>query len=499
MLSDDAGLASDENATATSPALVPPSSPLPPPQQALLPPTGTRLQPQTLPPSAASDESVLAVDIGGTRTKFMLINADTCRRLPAAPTARIWQNSELSGPDRFEPESAPQRMRAYLSECGVPMERIGRLAFSVPGTVDLTERVTSSVIKNTPSMSPKFRGFDFKIAFRGVSPAAKVTAVADNLAAALGVACQNTHLRSALVVVLGTAPAVATVFRDPSGKGKYIETAIWQSWVWFTKIKLADPHGYCGGLKVTRSGVTLKPPTSAKIPHHQARIRFALDGATWDRLRGCASDLPDNLQANLDEEAATQVWCQRLQGALDVLAERFHSIYGPPQEIHVLGGNASRCHGRVTKARYTIPDSSFLAQAVPVRIPQDDSAQQLMHMSGLVYASCFKLKQVTAPGQDPLARGWTRGGEIYIWVAKGVKTEHELTSHAVAAVRRAARNSCDPEHEGDESEFESERNEGTGDESQLESEMTQDPVQASAPAPASAPAKAPAQEPTPSS
>ena len=93
-----------------------------------------------------------------------------------------------------------------------------------------------SVIKNTPSMSPKFRGFDFKEAFRGVCPHAKVSAVADNLAAALGVACQDVGLRSALVVVLGTAPAVATVFRDPSGKGKYIEVAIWQSWVWFTKV-----------------------------------------------------------------------------------------------------------------------------------------------------------------------------------------------------------------------------------------------------------------------
>ena len=38
-------------------------------------------------------------------------------------------------------------------------------------------------------------------------------------------------------------------------KGKYIEIAIWQSWVWFTKVKLDDPHGYCGGLKVTRDGV----------------------------------------------------------------------------------------------------------------------------------------------------------------------------------------------------------------------------------------------------
>jgi hypothetical protein len=150
-----------------------------------------------------------------------------------------------------------------------------------------------TVVKNTPSMSPRFRGFDFKViprrrpspypdkpesspnptptpnpisnpnpspnpnhspspnpslnphphpnpnpnqdSFHDVAPAAKVSAIADNLAAALGVACQQPHLRSALVIVLGTAPAVATLFRDPSGKGKFIETAIWQSWVRLTK------------------------------------------------------------------------------------------------------------------------------------------------------------------------------------------------------------------------------------------------------------------------
>ena len=388
---------------------------------------------------APRESSVLVVDVGGTRTKFLLVEATRCTRLPPAPTALIWQNALLSGPDKFEPASAPRRMRDYLHGCGVDMESIGRLAFSVPGTVDLAERTTSSVVKNTPSMSPKFRGFDFKEAFRDVCPTAKVAAVADNLAAALGVACQHPHLRSALVLVLGTAPAVATVFRDPSGKGKYIETAIWQSWVWFTKVKLDDPYGYCGGLKVTREGVTLKPSTAAKIPHHQARIRFALDDATWRRLRGCCEELPEEMQAHLTEAEATRVWCRRLQAALGVLAERFHSIYGPPQEVHVLGGNASRCHGRVTAARYLVPDAmnGQLAREVPVIIPPDDEAQQLLHMSGLVYASCFKLKQVTAPGQDPLARGWTRGGEIYLWVAKGVKTEHEIAWPPVSAVREA--------------------------------------------------------------
>ena len=72
------------------------------------------------------------------------------------------------------------------------------------------------------------------------------------------------------MLVLGTAPAVATLFRDPSGKGKFIETAIWQSWVWFTKMKLDDPYGYVGGLKVASDGCRVKPTSAAKIPHHQA-------------------------------------------------------------------------------------------------------------------------------------------------------------------------------------------------------------------------------------
>ena len=94
-----------------------------------------------------------------------------------------------------------------------------------------------------------------------------------------------------------STPQVATLFRDPSGKGKFIETAIWQSWVWFTKMKLRDPHGYVGGLKVTADGVHVKPTTAAKIPHHQARIRFALDDATWQRLRGTCAHLPRDRQA----------------------------------------------------------------------------------------------------------------------------------------------------------------------------------------------------------
>jgi len=394
---------------------------------------------------APREQCVLAVDIGGTRTKFLLVDGNWCMPLPPVPTARIWQNPALAGPDQFEPETAPARVRAYLRECGFDLARVGRLAFAVPGTIDLGERDLRteevSVVKNTPSMSPKFRGFDFKDAFREVTaPGAKVSAVADNLAAALGVACQQPHLRSALVIVLGTAPAVATLFRDPTGKGKYIETGIWQSWVWFTKVKLEDEYGYCGGLKVTANGMQLKPATAAKIPHHQARIRFALDDATWQRLRGCCEALPAELQFELSEEEATAVWSHRLQSAVDALAERFHSVYGPPEAVYVLGGNAARCHGMVSTARYSIPDSTKdLRHEVPVVIPTDDAQQQLLHMSGLLYASCFKLKQVTAPGQDPLARGWTRGGEICLWVAKGVKSEHDVAWPPIEAVRAAMR------------------------------------------------------------
>jgi hypothetical protein len=37
-----------------------------------------------------------------------------------------------------------------------------------------------------------------------------------------------------------------------------------------------------------------------------------------------------------------------------------------------------------------------------------------------------------------LARGWTRGGEIYMWVAKGVKSEDKIGWAPVLAVRAAA-------------------------------------------------------------
>lgn len=207
---------------------------------------------EELPPPR--EESVLAVDVGASRTKFLLVNASGCVRLDPLPTADIWQDVGLEGEDKFEPSAAPPRVKAYLAARGIDASRIGRFAFSVPGTTSIDpDRLDGylsdnvSVIKNTPSMSPRFRGFDFKEAFREVAPAAKVSAVADNLAAALGVACQNPSLRSALVLVLGTAPAVATIFRDPSGKGKYIETAIWQvrdrGYTW----SLGEPFFYLHG------------------------------------------------------------------------------------------------------------------------------------------------------------------------------------------------------------------------------------------------------------
>eukprot|EP00964_Phaeocystis_antarctica_P097079 scaffold63264_cov45-Phaeocystis_antarctica.AAC.1 len=69
-------------------------------------------------------------------------------------------------------------------------------------------------------------------------------------------------------------------------------------------------------------------------------------------------------------------------------------------------------------------------------------------MSGLVYASCFKLKHVAAPGQDPLARGWTRGGEIYLWVPKGVKAEGDVAWPPVATVRGELDNGTGPPTRG---------------------------------------------------
>ena len=39
---------------------------------------------------------------------------------------------------------------------------------------------------------------------------------------------------------------------------------------------------------------------------------------------------------------------------------------------------------------------------------------------------------MAAPGQDPLARGWTRGGEIYMYVPKDGRSEKEVSADFVA-------------------------------------------------------------------
>ena len=54
----------------------------------------------------------------------------------------------------------------------------------------------------------------------------------------------------------------------------------------------------------------------------------------------------------------------------------------------MLGGNASRCYRRVVSARYLTPDSVHdIRLTVPVVVYPDDATQQLVHMSGLVYAT----------------------------------------------------------------------------------------------------------------
>ena len=72
--------------------------------------------------------------------------------------ARLWQNPALESEDKFDPEGAPARVRDYLLACGVVSSRLGRLVFAVPGTVDLAteDRSDYTVVKNTPSMSPRW-------------------------------------------------------------------------------------------------------------------------------------------------------------------------------------------------------------------------------------------------------------------------------------------------------------------------------------------------------
>lgn len=103
-------------------------------------------------------------------------------------------------------------------------------------------------------------------------------------------------------------------------------------------------------------------------------------------------------------------------------------MYGPPEEVHVLGGNATAARGLVTAAKYVVPESrnpnprsrprgagmggtsaeseEELWQRVPVRVAQDDATQQQVALRGLLYSSHFKLKQAAARAAPPASRHW---------------------------------------------------------------------------------------------
>jgi hypothetical protein len=161
----------------------------------------------------------------------------------------------------------------------------------------------------------------------------------------------------------------------------------------------------------------LRDKRSYKIPHKKARIRFAIDAGTWKRLQGKLEDFPKELQGNLSEADATKVWTARVQSAVDALALRYHQVYGKPDKVVLLGGNGIRCKHIIESAKYKDPDFNRHMQ-VPVFIPKDDNEQQVVHMGGLSVVAAYKRAHVYAPGPDPLARGWTRGGEIYLWVKR---------------------------------------------------------------------------------
>jgi len=379
----------------------------------------------------------LAVDIGATRTKFKYVEMSHDgsyvrleHLLPPIMSKDAW-NGWGDHASLITSYEGSNLIKSHVEKYGILLEKVNRLVFSVPGTVDLSrvDKDDISVVKNMPSFSELFRGFDFKKHFSPLcSPdERKVSAIADNLAAAMGAASStNNRYQNGLVLILGTAPAVATFYKQTNAmtlghKDPYMETAIWQSWVWFTKIELKDRYGYCGGIHVRDGGktITLRDPKSSKIPHGQARIRFALDSATWLRLLGKNSELPPECQAHLTEEEATEVWVNRVQSAVNALAIKFHQIYGPPDCIFILGGNSVRCHERVTEAEYRVPDVSRPEMnRVPVNVLPTDTEQQNMHMDGLITSTRYKVKQVFAPGNDPLSRGWTRGGEIYEWIPR---------------------------------------------------------------------------------
>ena len=367
---------------------------------------------------------ILCIDIGATRTKFMYRHGSQSLLLPPADSKALWQppqNHKLLNPRGDD--SLRLRLAALLLNSSLPvgLHELDCVVFSVPGTVEIPEDgEEATTVRNMPNFSQEFRGFDFKLAFGPLFPQAKLHAVPDNLAAAFGVAWKFPAMACGLVLVLGTAPAVATFFRS-SKKTKNIELAIWQSWAWFTKINLSDPYGYCGGLKIRPDGQTieLKDKKAYKIPHPKARIRFALDAATWQRLRGTLPDFPAELQGNLSESEAEEIWVARAQSAVDALALRFHQVYGRPEIVVILGGHGLRCGKKIQCAKYNDPDIGQTATiTVPVMVPESDDDQQRMHLGGLAQVAAHKRAHVFAPGPDPLARGWTRGGEIYLWVRR---------------------------------------------------------------------------------
>lgn len=381
---------------------------------------------------------ILTVDIGATRTKFMYQLGPDAELLDPCASPVLWDCPEDYSQEQMG-ELFRSRLTAHLKKCTgrlpvAALEDLDAVIFSVPGTVDMESHSTpdddsaNCVVRNMPSMSPGFRGFNFKAGFGPLFPNAKIYAVSDNMAAAMGVACldQFKTTVAGLVIILGTAPAVATFFRSPSTQNpdkvsKTIELGIWQSWVWFTKIPLTDPYGYCGGLQTNEDGRTMRQRdrTQFKIPHEKARIRFAVDGDTWKRLRGKLDWLARDLQGNLCKEDATSVWCNRVQSTVDALCLKFHQLYGRPDVVVLLGGNSIRCSAHISQAQYSDPDYSLGKQiGVPVFVPPTDDQQQLIHMRGLAQAVGYRITQVYACGADPLARGWTRGGELYLWVKR---------------------------------------------------------------------------------
>jgi hypothetical protein len=384
---------------------------------------------------------ILTIDIGATRTKFMYQFGATSRILQSIESKELWSQSELTTPlqlGRIFRGRLGEHLHSERLEGRLPLVPgdLDAVIFSVPGTVDLGEGDEGDmcVVRNMPSLSPSFKGFNFKRVFAELFPKAKIYAVADNMAAAMGVASslQFKSAKCGLVMVLGTAPAVATFFKAPVSEDsnandakrkfppKTVELAIWQSWVWFTKIPLGDAFGYCGGLQTDESGgFKLRAMTDYKIPHPKARIRFAIDASTWKRLRGRLDWLSRHLQGNLSKEDARAVWSARVQSAVNAICLKCHHVYGKPDIVVLLGGNSLKCVGRVSEAEYVDPDFSRSEPLrIPIFVPSSDEEQQLIHMRGLAQAANYKISQVYAHGPDPLARGWTRGGEIYLWARR---------------------------------------------------------------------------------